>query len=934
MTRSFRPRPLLAALAFLFVAAPPTFAAPTSARPVVPGFERFFAGDRAVKADRAEGGRLLLGELNCVSCHQPADAAPARKQAPVLDNVAARARVGYLRKFIADPQAVKPGSTMPTLLAGDPNRADKVEALVQFLASTGTLKRERPDRKSIPAGRDLFARVGCVACHGPRDAAGQPEKNPPAYVVPLGDLKAKYSISSLAAFLESPQHARPAGRMPQLLNNKEAREVANYLLQGIKVDLPAGRGGTTYAYYEGAWSNLPDFAKLKPKATGTSPAFDVSVARRANDYAIKFDGVFKAERDGDYRFTVVSDDGSRLLVDGKQVAVIDGIHPPQPGSGAVKLTKGIHKITVQFFQGGGGAELNAFVEGPGLGRQDLAPLVAPNEAALEKKNEPKKEPKKPEDDDAVIFEPQMVDTGRQLFGSLGCANCHQMNANGKPLASTRTAPALAKLKPEGGCLAPNPAKGLPHYSLGGDQRNALAAAIKSPSAPSKAPAALVARTMLTFNCYACHSRDKVGGPEDELNKFFQTVQPEMGDEGRVPPPLDGVGAKLRPDYMRQILDRGAHDRPYMLTRMPGFGNANVGHLVEAFGTLDPEPKAPRADLKETPARVKAAARHMVGAKALGCIKCHTFNGQKAEGIQGIDMTLMPKRVRHDWFVAYLIDPQKFRPGTRMPSAWPEGKSFFPDILGGTAANQIEGIWVYLQDGPAAQLPVGVGNKSPIVLEPEGGAIIYRNFLEGPGMKSSRAIGVGYPEKVSLAFDANEVRLGMIWQGAFIDAARHWTDRGVGFERPLGDNVLPLHPGVPFAVLEKPDAAWPAAPAKQQGYRFKGYRLTPDDRPTFLYSFDKVSVEDFPNAVGGKEPSLKRTLTLTASKDAPEDLYFRAAVGNKIEPLADGWFRIDGWKTKLDSAAAPQVRQSNGKAELLVPVRFKDGKAKIVQEFVW
>ena len=35
------------------------------------------------------------------------------------------------------------------------------------------------------------------------------------------------------------------------------------------------------------------------------------------------------------------------------------------------------------------------------------------------------------------------------------------------------------------------------------------------------------------------------------------------------------------------------------------------------------------------------------------------------------------------------------------------------------------------------------------------AIIYRNFIEGAG---TRAIGVGYPEKLNLAFDANEMRL--------------------------------------------------------------------------------------------------------------------------------------------------------------------------------
>jgi hypothetical protein len=196
----------------------------------------------------------------------------------------------------------------------------------------------------------------------------------------------------------------------------------------------------------------------------------------------------------------------------------------------------------------------------------------------------------------------------------------------------------------------------------------------------------------------------------------------------------------------------------------------------------------------------------------------------------------------------------------------------------------------------------------------------------------RAIGVGYPEKANLAFDANEMRLALIWQGAFIDAGRHWTDRGVGFEGPLGDNILRLPNGASFAVLPKSDTPWPSATPKQIGYRFEGYRLSADDRPTFCYSFEGIQVEDFPNAVAGKDPSLRRTLTLTAARPV-NHLYFRAAVGDKIEAAGDGWYRIDGWKMKLDGGT-PQMRSTGGKTELLLPITFRDGKARIMQEIVW
>jgi mono/diheme cytochrome c family protein len=886
-------------------------AAPLAAHPIVPGFERF--------PDNPAGGPLLLGELNCVSCH--AADGQAKKQAPVLDAVGTRARISYLKKFLADPQAVKPGTTMPSLFAGDPARDAKVEALVHFLATTGTARQTRPDLKAVIRGKDTYAKIGCAACHGSREINGDPGKTF-TFAVPLGDLKEKYTIPSLAAFLANPLQVRPSGRMPHLLKANEAQDVAHYLLQMAKVNgMPSGKGTAKYAYYEGEWDKLPDFDKLKPKATGTGIAFELAYAKRGSNYAMRFEGLFSAEAAGGYTFTVSSDDGSRLLIDGKKVLDNDGIHPPQTKSGSVELIKGVHKIVVEFFQGGGEAVLDVEVEGRTLGRQPLAPLVAATAAELEKKPEPKNAPK---DDDVLTPNPDLVQTGKALFASVGCASCHSLTADKSLVAPTLKAHPLKDLKGEGGCLAPAPKAGLPKYDLNQAQRKAIAGAIATPQA---AGGDVIARTMLTFNCYACHTRDKVGGPTEDTNRLFATTQPEMGDEGRVPPPLDGVGAKLNADYLKQILDKGADDRPYMLTSMPGFGQANVSHLVEAFAAADHLPQVPPVKFSEPEAKVISAGRHMVGAQAFGCIKCHTFAGQKAEGVQGIDMLLMTKRLKRDWFHAYCVDPQKVRPGTRMPTAWPNGQSVLPQILDGKTPTQIEAIWAYI-GSKSPQVPPGMGKKF-IPLNPTDEAIVYRNFIQGAG---NRAIAVGFPEKVNLAFDANELRLALVWRNGFIDAARHWTDRGVGAEGPLGDDVLKLPPGPDFAVLPKTDAPWPTANPRENGEKFLGYKLSKDERPTFRYSVSGAVIEDTPNPAGKENPTLRRTINISAP-NAVNGLTFRAAVGNKIELVGDGWYKVDGWKVKIEGAD-PTIRLSGGKAELVVPIRLVEGKAKFVQEFSW
>src|SRR4051812_29755728 len=140
--------------------------------PVVPGFERFHDGAEA-DSDLVRGGLILLGELNCTACHAAGkglEAQVLRKQAPILDKVGGRVRPSYLRAFLTDPHAVKPGTTMPHLLAAMPagEKGATVEALVHFLASTGSLTEEAARSKAIPNGKKLYHQIGCVACHGRR----------------------------------------------------------------------------------------------------------------------------------------------------------------------------------------------------------------------------------------------------------------------------------------------------------------------------------------------------------------------------------------------------------------------------------------------------------------------------------------------------------------------------------------------------------------------------------------------------------------------------------------------------------------------------------------------------------------------------------------------------------------------------------------------
>jgi hypothetical protein len=266
----------------------------------------------------------------------------------------------------------------------------------------------------------------------------------------------------------------------------------------------------------------------------------------------------------------------------------------------------------------------------------------------------------------------------------------------------------------------------------------------------------------------------------------------------------------------------------------------------------------------------------------------------------------------------------------MPTAFPDGKTTLPDILDGSVDKQLASIWAFLSDGGEAALPVGlVTGQQEIVAYDE--AVIYRNFIEGGG---TRAIGVGYPEKLNLAFDANSMRLAMLWQGGFIDANKHWNGRGVGFEGPLGDNILRLPEGAPLAILENKDAAWPKTPPKEIGYQFRGYKLGEKMRPTFLYSFDGVTIEDEPRPIGEQDVFvMSRTLKLTVDKPSA-NLWFRVLVADKIEDTGEGRFKIDDkWTLQIDSNSKPVIRRQDD-MELLIPVTFDNQQAEIQITYDW
>lgn len=533
------------------------------------------------------------------------------------------------------------------------------------------------------------------------------------------------------------------------------------------------------------------------------------------------------------------------------------------------------------------------------------------------------------------IESNMVKLGEEFFAKYHCASCHTEISNTKTLDNNDTSAthtAFDKLDPGKGCLS-GAAGDWPRFQLSEEQSQQIRSMLES--YPSKLTAQQTIDVSLEhFNCTACHDRANLGGVAADRNHHFQTTNMNLGDQGRIPPTLTGVGAKLKADWMRDVMVNGTTVRPYMNTRMPQYGEKNIGHLIELFqaqDTLGNTEFAKFDDQKKT----REYGHQLVGNKGLNCVACHTFQYKQADTMPAVDLTEMSRRLKKDWFYQYMLAPQKFSPNTVMPSFWPRGVAIRKD-LEGEPDYQIEAIWQYLLDGRQARMPSGVVRKPLEIVVANEAQILRRKYPD----IGKRGIGVGYPGGVNIAYDAEQMRLGLIWKGKFADPSGVWRGQGSGQVRPMGQTIsFDKGPELDFK-----EERWVVDDGRPPNHRFKGYVLDDARRPTFQYTIGDMTVSDFfQETVGASndETFLRRTITInskTNETDVEEKtLSFRVASSNKIEDQQNGVYRInDRLTVRFGLEREPLiVSKEAGGEQLEIPIKVTpDDEIQIVIDYSW
>jgi alpha-L-fucosidase len=132
--------------------------------------------------------------------------------------------------------------------------------------------------------------------------------------------------------------------------------------------------GLRYEYFEGVWSEVPDFKNQKSVEEGIVYFLDVSKGRRMELFGMSFTGFIKVPETGVYRFFASYNDGCNVTIGKQRVlqsrsGLVDSEIKRESTGKPIVLEEGLHPITVDYFQRIDHAVLELYWSGPGFTKQ-------------------------------------------------------------------------------------------------------------------------------------------------------------------------------------------------------------------------------------------------------------------------------------------------------------------------------------------------------------------------------------------------------------------------------------------------------------------------------------------------------------------------------------------------------------------------------------
>ena len=270
--------------------------------------------------------------------------------------------------------------------------------------------------------------------------------------------------------------------------------------------------------------------------------------------------------------------------------------------------------------------------------------------------------------------------GEVLVQERGCLTCHASTLASKYAG----APAFADLAVTSWSRPwhdPSSRSGV--YQLTSEERQAIQAFARGDwrALTRDTPAEFASAQLARLNCAGCH---------DTIERI---------------PRLDVVGAKLRPEWARKLLEGSLSykPRPWMEARMPAFS----GYAERLATGLAAQHGYPSTSTNE-PAPVDNSAAH-IGRQMVvsgGCANCHNvgeFVGGQSPSTAGINFAYTAERLMYPYFHRWMLNPPRIWPETVMPRYFSGANGPFP-FYDGNIDQQVRAFWEYMRLGANMPAP--------------------------------------------------------------------------------------------------------------------------------------------------------------------------------------------------------------------------------------
>jgi mono/diheme cytochrome c family protein/glucose/arabinose dehydrogenase len=402
----------------------------------------------------------------------------------------------------------------------------------------------------------------------------------------------------------------------------------------------------------------------------------------------------------------------------------------------------------------------------------------------------------PADGSTDVDEAEVAE-GRGLFERFRCVQCHKSPGVFEPAILTEV-----RWNGDSGCLGdPKPERGQPGYRMcDGDARATrlhLSTLVRSP-APSRDryESALFSRS----NCRGCHSRGASEGLRSVVASFG--ARDPKQQSALVPPTLESVGAKLKPEWLAlAVAGEAPRLRPWLAPRMPRFPfsledkRALVHFLQVRDGVPARSGEAPPFSVQE---RILAAHR-LVGSAGFGCMSCHKLGPHEPTNVElaafGPDLRNLHERMDFEWFRRWIRNPSRIAPGVEMPAV----NLAAPGLLDGRIETQLRALWDGLNaesfnvpSQNSVQSLTAIGRERPIV---------FRDVFEHADKdRTTRSFAVGFSNGHNLLIDLDRFAVRRWWFGDFA----HQYTRGKTWYWQSAGTTLFDQPAAPalFALVRK------------------------------------------------------------------------------------------------------------------------------------